>query len=226
MFSKFSFLGLVITTTFLAWSCNDNTSNTANQGNDSATSQSSNAAHDTSQSMANESTTGNAAYTASMNSMMERMKNVKMTGDFDVDFANMMIEHHQGGIDMAQIEVTQGRDEKLKAKAQEILTKQKDEQRKLRDFASSYKPSGMKHGEGELQTNMNEMMSMMQSMKMSGDVDKDFATMMMHHHEHGIAMAKMEVKHGMSDELKKMAQKSIDDQQKDNKELQAWLSGK
>ena len=36
----------------------------------------------------------------SMNAMMDKMSSMKMTGDFDLDFANMMIEHHQGAIDM------------------------------------------------------------------------------------------------------------------------------
>jgi len=43
----------------------------------------------------------------------------KASSDFDVDFANMMVEHHQGGIDIAQVEVSQGKDEKMKTKAQE-----------------------------------------------------------------------------------------------------------
>jgi uncharacterized protein (DUF305 family) len=159
-----------------------------------------------------------------MNNSMAKMKSMQMTGDFDIDFANMMIDHHQGGIDMAQIEVTQGKDDKIKSKAQEILTKQQEEQQKLRDFVASYKPSGMKHGEGDLQKSMSTMESKMKTMQMTGNIDKDFATMMRSHHEDGIAMAKLEVKNGMSGDLKKMAQKLINEQQKDNKELQSWLS--
>lgn len=159
-----------------------------------------------------------------MNDMMDKMHSVQMTGDFDVDFANMMIEHHQGALDMAQVEASQGKDETMKAKAQEILTKQKKEQQELRDFVQSYKPSGMKHGEGELMKSMSKMMDKMKSMQMSGDIDKDFATMMTSHRQDGIDMAKMELKNGMSAELKKMAQKGIDDQQKDIKELRQWLS--
>lgn len=160
-----------------------------------------------------------------MNDMMAKMQSMQMTGDFDVDFANMMIEHHQGGIDMAQVEVSNGKDEKMKAKAQEIMTMQKEEQQQLRDFVSSYKSSGMKHGEGELQKSMSAMNDKMKSMQMSGDVDKDFAMMMSSHHEDGIAMEKMELKNGMSDKLKQMSQKSITSQQKDIKELKALMSG-
>lgn len=160
-----------------------------------------------------------------MNDMMVKMQSMQMTGDFNVDFANMMIEHHQGGIDMAQVEVSDGKDEKMKTKAQEILTMQKEEQQQLRDFVSSYKSSGMKHGEGELQKSMSTMNDKMKSMQMSGDVDKDFALMMSSHHEDGISMEKMELKNGMSDKLKQMSQKSITSQQKDIKKLKALLSG-
>ena len=83
----------------------------------------------------------------------------------------------------------------------------------------------MQHGEGELQKSMSSAMNQMKSMQMRGDVDKDFATMMMHHHEHGVAMAKMEVEHGMSSKLKQMAQKSITKQNQEIKELKNWLDG-
>ncbi len=159
-----------------------------------------------------------------MNDMMDKMHSMQMTGDFDVDFANMMVEHHQGALDMAQVEASQGKDETMKSKAQEILTKQKKEQQELKDFVQSYKPSGMKHGEGEMQKSMSKMMDKMKSMQMIGNVDKDFATMMSSHHEDGISMSKMELKNGMSDKLKQMAQNGITDQQKDIKEFKAWLS--
>ena len=50
----------------------------------------------------------------SMNGMKAKMDAMKMTGDFDLDFANMMIEHHQGAIDMSNIEVSKGADKKMK----------------------------------------------------------------------------------------------------------------
>jgi uncharacterized protein (DUF305 family) len=159
-----------------------------------------------------------------MDDMMAKMHSVQMTGDFDIDFASMMAEHHQGAIDMSQVEVSQGSDEKIKSMAQKILTKQKEEQQMLRDFVKSYKPSGMKHGEGELQKSMSDMSSKMKSMQMSGNVDKDFATMMISHHEDGMAMQKMEVKNGMADKLKQMAQKGITEHQKEISEFKEWLS--
>jgi uncharacterized protein (DUF305 family) len=154
-----------------------------------------------------------------MNSMMQKMKAVPMTGDFDIDFANMMIEHHQGAIDMAQVESSTGRNEQMKAKAQEIINMQKQEQQALRDFVQTYKPSGMKHAEGELQKSMSGMENKMKGHSMSGDVDKDFAAMMISHHEEGISMSKMQLANGMSEQLKKSAQKHIDESKKDISEL-------
>ena len=153
--------------------------------------------------------------------MMGRMQSMQMTGDFDVDFANMMVEHHQGALDMSQIEVSHGKNEKVKAKAQEIIAKQQKEQQDLKNFVASYKPSGMKHGEGELQKSMTKAMDKAKAMKMTGDVDKDFVEMMILHHQHGIEMSKMEIKNGMSAKLKQMTKKDIASQEKDIKELQS-----
>ncbi len=57
---------------------------------------------------------------ASMNKMMDNMESMKMSGDFDMDFANMMIEHHQGAIDMSAIEVKSGTDAGIKSIAKNI----------------------------------------------------------------------------------------------------------
>lgn len=214
-------ISIAAVTALLFVACNNSSEGTA-AGSSSDTATNSTAAQPTDATTnANNSQPSSADLMKPMNDMMGRMQSMQMTGDFDVDFASMMIEHHQGGIDMAQIEVANGKNDQLKAKAQEILNKQKKEQQELRDFVSSYKPSGMKHGEGELQKSMTEMKNKMASMTMSNDVDKDFAMMMISHHQDGISMGKMELKNGMSDKLKQMTQKSSNDQQKDISELKA-----
>lgn len=214
----------LLASAFFLWSCGNNATEKTER-KDSTTSSTTGAARDTMNAMTHQADTAGSSMNTGggmmgpMQSTMSKMQSMNMTGDFDVDFANMMIEHHQGGIDMAQMEVSQGKNEKLKAKAREIIDKQKKEQQELKDFVTSYKPSGMKHGEGELQKSMQSMMGKMKGMPMSGDTDKDFAMMMTHHHEHGIAMNKMEQQYGMSDKLKQMAKKSTGDQQKDIAEL-------
>jgi len=218
---KLTLVSLATASIFFLAACGNNSESSSTNTDTTASANNSTPAQT---STAQDTTASSDGLMKPMNDMMTKMHSMQMTGDFDVDFANMMVEHHQSALDMAQVELSQGKDEKMKAKAQEIITKQQKEQQELKDFVSSYKPSGMKHGEGELQKSMQGMMDKMKSMQMSGDIDKDFATMMAAHHEDGISMAKMEVKNGMSDKLKQMAQKSIADQQKDIKEFQSWLA--
>ena len=68
-------------------------------------------------------------------------------------------------------------------------------------------------------------MGMMKNMNMefSGDADVDFARSMIPHHQGAIDMAKLELKHGKDSELRKMAEKMIKDQEKEQKDLQAFL---
>lgn len=61
-----------------------------------------------------------------MDRMMRGMT-VKPSGDIDSDFVNMMEPHHQGAIDMAQLELRYGRNEQLRRIAQEIIVDQQQE---------------------------------------------------------------------------------------------------
>ncbi len=228
MKSKMQFFIALVSSVSLFVSCNNDSSTTSTEDSTQSSTTQSNGM-DTMSTMTTDTMSHdnmNSGIMSSMKSSMQKMQGMNMTGDFDVDFANMMVEHHQGALDMAQMEISQGKDEKMKSMAQKISSDQKKEQQELRDFLSGFKPSDMKHGEGELKKSMSSAMDQMKSMQMSGDTDKDFATMMMQHHEHGVAMAKMEVEHGMSSKLKGMAQKSITKQNQEIKEFKNWLDSK
>lgn len=160
----------------------------------------------------------------SMNTMMDKMAGHQMTGDFDLDFANMMIQHHNCAIEMSNIELSKGTDAKMKSIAQNIITKQTEEINMLQKAIANHKSSGMKHAEGFLQKSMADMKGKMASMQMSNNTDKDFASMMIVHHEEAIKMAKAEVENAMNAGLKKMAQKTITDQTKEIGEFKNWLA--
>jgi uncharacterized protein (DUF305 family) len=55
------------------------------------------------------------------------MMAAKPTGNPDRDFAAMMIPHHQGAIDMAEVELIYGRDPVLRRLAQNIIVEQQQE---------------------------------------------------------------------------------------------------
>jgi hypothetical protein len=63
---------------------------------------------------------------AAMTRMMTGMA-IKPSGNVDRDFAEMMIAHHQGAIDMAQAELRHGGNEQLRRIAQEIIVDQQQE---------------------------------------------------------------------------------------------------
>lgn len=79
-------------------------------------------------------------------------------------------------------------------------------------------------GSADMKQSMKAGMEGMQSMPSTGDTDKDFATMMKMHHQQALDMAKMELEHGKSPELKKMASKIIAGQQKEIAQFDRWLA--
>lgn len=75
-----------------------------------------------------------------------------------------------------------------------------------------------------MKSSMAMGMDKMQKMPMSGDTDKDFAMMMKMHHQQGVDMARMELEHGKSPEMKKMAKQIIAAQNKEIAQFDRWLA--
>jgi uncharacterized protein (DUF305 family) len=61
---------------------------------------------------------------SSMEKMHMAMGEVKQSGDNDVDFVRLMLQHHQAAIDMAKTELLYGKDPEMRRLAQEIITDQ------------------------------------------------------------------------------------------------------
>ena len=59
-------------------------------------------------------------------------------------------------------------------------------------------------------------------MKLSGDPDKDFAALAIAHHEDLIFLARTQLEHGADEQLRRLAQKFVDEQQKQISELKEW----
>lgn len=79
-----------------------------------------------------------------------------------------------------------------------------------------------KGGSGELHQAMMSGMDASMKVTMSGNVDRDFATMMIQHHRQAVEMAKIEIARGDNAELKAMAQKMLTAQQKEIKDLERF----
>ena len=79
-------------------------------------------------------------------------------------------------------------------------------------------------GGGDMQESMKGTMKSMESMKMSGDTDLDFATMMKMHHQGAIDMAQLELRDGKDAKMREMAKAIIKAQQKEIKQFDQWLA--
>ena len=155
--------------------------------------------------------------------MMEDMNAVPMTMDPDVDFANMMIPHHQGSIDMANILFEYGEHQEALDLARQALEADQASIDRLEQFLES-------HGEPVPQAGMDFMddmdmvmmkmsEAMMEAMHYTSDPDYDFGEMMIHHHQSAIDMSKIELKYGVDEMARMEAQMIIDEQQTEIIEL-------
>ena len=71
---------------------------------------------------------------AMMKDNNDKMASMQMTGKADVDFAMMMRIHHQGAIDMAQVELRDGKAPEMRKMAKDIIAAQKKEIAQLDRF--------------------------------------------------------------------------------------------
>ncbi len=206
------------------WACNDESKDTssATTSKDSVTTSTTNDPGN--QSNMNMDTSGMASKSmmSMMNSMMDNMKTMQSSGNPDNDFASMMKAHHLGAIEMAQMEVAKGTDAQMKQMAQKMIDDQQKEVSEFNTFLSGHSA----HGGGD--AFFKEAMSKMNNMKMDmdhlGSIDKQFAQMMVPHHQSAIDMAKAYIKSGAHEEkLKTMSNNIISSQQKEISELKAWL---
>lgn len=69
---------------------------------------------------------------------------------------------------------------------------------------------------------MHSSMSKMQGMQKTGDPDHDFVMMMREHHQGAIDMSQAYLKEGKDPQIRKMAQKIINDQKKEISQFEAW----
>jgi uncharacterized protein (DUF305 family) len=87
---------------------------------------------------ANHATNAKEAFKEVNDAMTHHMAGAPLTGDADKDFAMMMIPHHQGAIDMANIELKYGKDETLRAMAKMIVEAQEKEIKEIQDWQAKH----------------------------------------------------------------------------------------
>lgn len=129
---------------------------------------------------------------------------------FDRGFIDAMVPHHESAIAMARTALAAGlKEPELRSIAQAIVSTQQDEIDRMLDWRVQW------YGSAEIDPNADAQLGMsMADMGMEGDaseldgspdVDADFASMMIAHHEGAVAMANMALERSQRDEIRTLA---------------------
>lgn len=160
----------------------------------------------------------------SLHAMMNRMESMTPTNDPEIDFPKMMIMHHQGAINMGNVQIAEGKNDSLKRFSQKMVSMQEMEIDELQDiFESETENNAVPEFTQEQMDHMMKMDQIADVQLITGDIDNDFATLMILHHNSAIENSESYLKHGTNDALKEMAHEMIDAQKKEIKELSDWL---
>lgn len=167
------------------------------------------------------------AYVAANKKMHKDMMSVPYTGDPDVDFVAGMVPHHQGAVDMAQVELKYGKDEDLKDLARGIIVNQMTEismmSSWLRGRQGFVLPDAAERPttKGFIES-MHKMHAGM-DIQYTGDADIDFARGMIPHHQGAIDMAEVYKPYGKYQKFEDLATNIISTQAQEIRVMEKWL---
>ncbi|HEX8598635.1 MAG TPA: DUF305 domain-containing protein [Chloroflexia bacterium] len=139
--------------------------------------------------------------------------------EFEQHFLSMMIEHHQGAVEMAGLVEARTAHQELKTVARNIIA---DQQRETADMTNWLKQwynmapmSGMMHGD------MHGMSMSLENLR-GDEFDKAFLQMMHEHHRGAIAMSELVPTRATHSELKTLAQNIITSQEAEIQQFMQW----
>ena len=167
-------------------------------------------------------------YTKSMTSMHNEMMVGVGYNDPDTAFAKGMLGHHRGAVDMAKIELKYGTDETMRKLAQDIIDSQQVEIDVMNKWLASHpdapKPKPNTEAMQEAYAKgMNAMHSDMMLGIAEPEADMAFARGMLPHHIGAVDMAKVQLKYGTDEEMRKLAQDIISAQEPEIEIMQDWI---
>jgi uncharacterized protein (DUF305 family) len=162
----------------------------------------------------------------SMMLTMKKMDTLKISNDFDLNFANTMLIHHQAAIDMSAVEIANGKNAEIVNMAKNITNTQKEEIAQLKIFVNNYKlpfyKIENKNSKTILADVMKNMMQNINDIKLLDRIDDDFVMLMIAHHNAAIQMAKDEITFGKEKQIITLAQKILATQTAEVNKFVAW----
>lgn len=139
----------------------------------------------------------------------------------DGEFAAMMGKHHESAIEMARFEAQSGSRADVREMGRKIAEAQSAEHPRLEGIARE-------EGQAEhksfptLEEHSRKDMASLRAAR-GAEVDRQFLVHMMDHHAQGVDMARRSLPSLRREDLRRMAQKMIDDQTREIDQMQAML---
>jgi len=166
--------------------------------------------------------------TATVDTVPSEERGATQHNTADTMFAQMMIIHHEGAIDMAELARTRSGSEEVRALAERISAAQGPEIEQMQSWLRAWgEPTdgGGHAGHGGMDMDgmtQDEMMAMLDGLS-GADFDEAFLTGMIAHHEGAVDMAQAQLADGENPEALELAEKIIDDQEAEITEMQELL---
>ena len=150
-------------------------------------------------------------YNDSMTKMHDEMMAGMAYNDPDAAFAQGMLSHHMGAVDMAEIQLKYGTDAEMRQLAQEIIDAQKAEIEQMQTWLASNPDAAEPTADtAAMQQAYADGMDAMHDDMMAGIADPNpdmaFARGMLPHHVGAIDMAEVQLKYGKDSEMRKLAE--------------------
>lgn len=151
--------------------------------------------------------------------------------DADVQFAQGMIVHHQGAIEMSDLAATQAESEEVRTLAQDISAAQGPEIEQMSSWLEAWgedNPAGADMegmDMGGMDMGGMDMGAAMEELDgLSGaEFDRRFLEMMVEHHRGAVEMAQTELDEGANPEALDLAEKVVADQTAEIAEMEQML---
>lgn len=157
--------------------------------------------------------------------MMNTLNVIPMPGDPDHHFARMMKMHHEYAINMATIVLQEGSNETIRNMARQIIQKQQQDITVLENFLASH-IAGTANYEFNVQMDncTDAIDSSTWNLEINGNIDHDFAMLMITHHQHAIEMANIIIHYSHNETIQRLAREIREDNEIEIAAFQSWLA--
>lgn len=149
----------------------------------------------------------------------------------DTTFAQMMIIHHEGAIEMSQLAIERAESPEVVALAERIAEAQGPEIDQMTEWLGAWGEDVSPDDHGDMDMGGMDMNGMSQEEMMTqldgltgAEFDQAFLEAMIAHHEGAIEMAEQQLADGQNPAALLLAQKIVDDQQAEITEMQELLT--